>query len=1218
MNLTTAQHDAITAHDGNLLVAASAGSGKTEVLARRVAGLIADPAAPLAVDRLLVVTFTKAAAAELRSRVARMLREAAAASDSAALRRHMARQEAALPAADIGTIDAWCGRVLRGEYARSGVDLRYTILDPAAARALRRRVLGELLDEMHGARSGPLAEARAWLHSAARPSVEFLGEMVEQLNRYREHVADVEQWRARVAARAADPRPEMPVAERLVAECSRQVDELTSIAPGRDEREAELLAAYALQLRSWLDALEPLLRGAATEAADRAALSGAVQRVIKEIGGSAFAGLKRLPGELERARRIREEWFNKRLKEIWGADCLTSIFEHAALAAALLRVVLDLEQRYHDALSSAKRAAATYEFADVVRMTLDVLRGGGPGEDGAAARLRARYEHVLVDECQDLSAVQFELIECVRRRGPRGNLFLVGDVKQSIYGFRQADPRALVRLRRAYEAHGGDGRVIYLSDNFRSLPAVLAPLNELFAGLFDERLGGTAFRDAERLRAARTDLDTAPRVELHIVESDRDDSADHDDGRDNPLAPEPIEREAQAAAEAIRGLLSSGATVHESSRDGAARTRPLRPADIVILMRAAHVKAGQVARVLRDNGLRAAAAGGQPLLDAVEVQDLVQVLRLLVNRRQDLALAAYLRGPTVGLEVDALVRIRELGGSGEFLDAVRRARAAAASSHDPADRVLAARLAQADEQLDRWAQAAVEEDVAALLRRIDRESGAALFAGGLRGAEARLERVAAMHRLAATLGAGGGVAEFVDRLDALAEADAEPRGSSVTDDDVIRIMTVHSAKGLEFPVVLALGCGTRFRCGGADGRALAVDDAHGAGVRWFDCRVREWVESGEFGAIRESVKRRELEEELRLLYVCTTRARDRLMMIGTAQARVVDDWIARRPSGAPGGGIIDRLQAGSWLEWMLPVFAARGLFAERSGGVRLVRGSAAGLSPRDPPLEAPAPEPPSPWTAEDDAWLAGCMRRLTAPASAGLSRLPAAISVSAIKRSAREQTGGDEPPIDVARAEAALPALLLGGAGAADGRVAGSAMHRFLERCDLADLGDRAAIVRQRDDMITRGALSAELAALVDVEQLLWFGSSGLGRLLAKAGPRVRRESPFVCALPLGDTGEHAIVRGVIDALAPTDDGWLVVDYKTDRVADDAVLARRLLGYTIQVQIYGEAAGRILGQPIAGGRLVMLTARRVLDVPAAAAPAAELIGSLVARGAAGS
>jgi ATP-dependent helicase/nuclease subunit A len=1205
MRLTESQRAVVEHRGSDLLVAASAGSGKTEVLTERCLSLLTDPDNPCGVEELLVVTFTRAAAAELRARLSRKLRDAAAAA-APRLRRHLRRQALLVGLAEIGTIDSWCGRIVREHFAQAGVDPGFATLGEQDALLLRREVMDALFDGIYRGAEPLAREVRDWLACLPTPDDRLLRELIGRLNEFREHLVNPEPWFARQASACERDDAPAVLSAALAEECRFQAEQLGVLLGRASEGDGATLAPYAQALADWHRRLSDPQQ---------------LEACIAEIEGFAFPRAGRGESRCELVEEVKDRWFERRLKKRWTREIVRSVLATAPRAAARVRTLLALEARYEELLRAAKRSRSVCEFSDVLRMTLDLL--GTPTEGpqrtptDIARRLQERYAHILVDEYQDTSPVQVEILRLVSRSEPQsGNRFMVGDLKQSIYAFRRAEPRLFAMLIDAYEAGTAAGRVQYLSDNFRSHPAVLEPLNRLFALLFDRALGGTPFDMHEQLRAARTELENPswagrPRVLVHVVEHPNR-QRQQENGETDEVGVERIEREAQLAAEHIRTLLECQVHVLDRTPDGGPVLRPLRLGDVVVLLRAARGNAGHVARVLRNNGIRCAAVGREALLDATEVNDVRTILSLLVNRRQDVALAAYLRGPVVGLTPQELLQVRQVRTHGDFFDAVTDYIRQNPTTH------LAQRVSAALRRLDEWGLMAQETEVPVLIERIIRESGLRTFTLGLPGGEQRVTVLHALQSLAQTFGGGHGVAEFVEYLDTLTDEEVDPGVLAVADADVVRIMTIHAAKGLEFPVVFLLGAGNQFNTDTLR-RAVLCDEAGGLGLRYQDYAARGTVLNARHLVLQQRTRQRELEEELRLLYVATTRAREQLVVIGSAAE---GSWEKLRARWSDCGGrlpLIARQSVSNRLEWVLMAIAAGRLHEARDGQPPLVdvqTHAAADVKVRSYSAvpDAPQDAEQEAGTPDEVAWVQRTCALLAATPDYSRARLPAALSVSALKELAQDDVQADTP----AAVERFLMHLraphLTADEPVQDGAARGQAYHRFLQFANLSCLTTEDEVRNQLAALVAAGRLAPTDAELIVPADLVWFATHPQTAWITRSAGAVRREVPFVYALPLGDTGESTIVRGVIDCLVETPEGIVLLDYKTDlggrrssvrnavtgapapdKLAGD--LAERVPGYRIQLQLYATAAGRIFQRPVVRALLVFLCARHVIEVP---------------------
>ena len=1183
----TEQQQAIVDHRGsNLLVSASAGSGKTETLARRCLALLTDAAAPCGADELLVVTFTRAAAAELRGRLARMLADALAQAPSPARRALLRRQQVLLDAADIGTIDAWCFRLLREHYSAAGVDPAFTVISPEDAELLCASQLDELMLWVCTTPDELADSARRWIECNVRANDRFLRVLLEKLRRFEDHLLDPASWRRRQIEFYSQPAPvQQAQARRRIAlaparEGGFQRAQLEALADiGYDERTRAVLGNYRNALTEWREQLSDPQR---------------LNTVVSDIGVCSLFRRRRNSADSPFLGELQRKWFEARLKKPWSYERVEAVLEDAPAAAERALTLLRLTERYQHGLESAKRRRGVLEFSDLLRAALRVLGNAGPtGElspTSLARKLRRRYAHVVVDEYQDTSRLQVELLRLVTRAAPEpGNRFMVGDIKQSIYGFREAEPRLFNEQVAAFDQGREPGVVRHLSDNFRSHGALLDGLNAIFANLFDAQLGGSAYGVEERLVARRSELpnaalDQAPRIELHLIdEPKRNAQAEVDDPQEH------YEREARLAAQRIAGLFDAGARVLHRLPDGQPELRPLRLGDIVILLRSATFRAGQLAAELRRIGVRAVATGRESILDAQEVVDVRNVLALLCNRRQDIPLAAYLRSPHAGLSAADLLAIRRIRPKGEFSLAVL---AVARGEGDvPAD--LRERLTEALGRLDAWQTAARELDPAALVQRILRETQAELFARARPLGAHRVALIESFLNLVrqASAGASGGLADFVRRLSGLARQESAPSATPTVSDDAVRIMTIHAAKGLEFPVVLLLDAGARFP---DHASALECDEQEGLGIECADYPARRTLRTFAHPLAERIRRERELDEELRLLYVAATRAREKLIVIGHRPAGAWDAARRRHPPGVK-PILLARQTADSLLEWLLIGVAAGGAHEpapERRALVSITAHDADAFAQRPPPRAARGTAPSAP---VDAAWVATAGELLSAEPDLRLAQRESVVSVSRLKQRSAADLEADAPTVAGRAPEAlARPAWL---ADQADGTAVGLAMHRLLQHVRLAALADRQSLREEIERLLLEGRLTPREARLIRLDALTWFADTPDGRWLIEHEPHCRREVPFVYGWPVGVEDERQVVRGVIDCLVEEPESLVLLDYKTDHVRSADSLAERTRGYSTQVRLYAQAAEALFGLPVRRALLVYLRQRQVIEVP---------------------
>ena len=1199
MKLTEAQRQIIEHRGSSLVVSASAGSGKTEVLSRRCVALISDAADPCPVDRLLVVTFTRAAAAELRSRVAGMLRTALDETRDAGLRRHLLRQSVLLDAAEIGTIDSWCNRIVRENYAYSGVDPAFAVLSPEDDLLLRREALDELMEWVYSANDLYARTAREWIGRNTRPSAAFLRDAIDSLHSFRDHLVDDERWYPEQLAAYSRPAENLAqdtirqLSDATARECAFQDSQLSAVIPAADPRICVVLSDYQAALHEWRRAL-----------ADPARLASVASQI------DAFGFPRRPSGlpddDVRRWEDVRDRWLKKRLQASWGAEAIRPVLDHAPRAAELAALILRLEGRLHAAIAGEKRRRSAYGFGDVQRLALRALRDENGAPSPIAQRLREHYRHVLVDEVQDTSPVQLELLRMVSHDAPgRSNAFLVGDVKQSIYGFREAEPQLFAQIIASIRDGRRDGSAIALTDNFRSHDRLVRAVNGIFAGLFDSALGGVPLDGDAQLQAKRADidnpaLDDEPRIELHVLPARRPFDAEADDSdqsRDDAILIERIEREASIAATRIHDLLRTGA-IPEVQADESLHLRPVRLSDVVVLLRSARGNAPLAAAALRAAGVPAIAIGRESMIDSREVADVRNVLALIGNRRQDIALAAYLRGPLVGLTPAELVEIRNVDHGVAFHEAVLLSARHANG--------LGSKLKHALDRIEHLADLSRHTEIPDLVRIIIQEGDLRHFARALAGGEHRLAMLQALEDFADAFAASGasGVSEFGEQLDALEAEELSPSGATSAADDVVRVMTIHASKGLEFPIVVMLNCGAQFSRQPRDD-SLKADERLGIGLSFYDYPARAGVATAAYPILRRRQAERDLDEELRLLYVAATRAREKLIFVGHGEVERWNSWQKRGAFTVAPPPLIERLTAASTLDWLMMGIASSDPHG-RLTRVHLHGMTGAPVGPLLPGVAAADPAGPNALSTADAEWVARSLQFIRARIDDTGSRRPAVLSVSALK----DEAGQAERPVRWIDVETELALPTLASPLKHDARDRGTAMHRYFQFADHSAGRDLSTVRAELDRLLRHGQIAQDAAALVDAEQLAWFAATPIGRECAAAGTRCRREVPFVYAMPTIGGAEPMLIRGVIDCILERDDGLALIDYKTDRPAEPGDLAARVARYEMQLRCYALAAASIFQRPVRAAHLVFLAEHRIIDVSVTPADLDRLLSQL--------
>ena len=1191
-NWTPAQRAAIEDRGGGLLVSAAAGSGKTAVLTERAVRLIADPVRPVDADRLLIVTFTNAAAAELRARIGESLLRLSQADPANGWLR---RQRMLLQRAPICTIDAFCLDLLRRHFEALDIPPDFAPADAGSVQALREAALSDTLEaacqdpdfcafaDLYGKGRSDDAAGRAILQV-----YDFLRSLPDYGRRMDEMLAPWQQagsfaaspWRALLldmAARRA--RAACGLLEAAFADCQADLaEERARAEESRKTAAARAAAAHKVddKFAEPLERLESAL--ALLRRVESLAAAGQWEPLYDlltpyVLGMEPEPGLKgmkaRLAGPRKAAVRTRAAEAAGLFGEILDlVPCSEAEAEEdRALAAprlaALFRAVRDFDSRF----AAKKKERKLLEFSDFEHLALRLLRGPDGAPTALCAGIRAGYGAVMVDEYQDTNALQDALYQCLA--APDGsNLFLVGDLKQSIYRFRQADP-AIFREKlehwpllpggaaRLPVPEGGQAQnaLLALDANFRSAPAVVEGINFFFEQLMTPDLGDTAYGPGQRLVCGAPG-DYQGSVEACLLPDD--------------------EQETDAAwiAARIAALVAGGEPVR-----GDGGVRPVRYEDCCILL-AARTSFPVYVRALTERGIPVYADARENLFEAPHIRPLVALLKIIDNPAQDIYLAAAMLGPVFGFTDDDLVRLRGYKRGGSLYGVVAALAQEEAAAEDAP---FVRRVRQFYARLTELRRLARSVPAERLLEEIFASTGYLAALGAMENGQRRREDARRFAAFCAGAGAGG-ISALVRAIDAASAAGGET-GETVPGTarpGCVTVMTIHRSKGLQFPVVFLADTGRRFNA--ADLREpVLLHRAYGAGLRLRQ-EGGELYKTAAYTALAAVHEREMRSEQMRLLYVALTRAQDKLILTMPLGITRTSNPLEKAAAFlAAGAGPVLHSQAASFAGWLraaLLVHPNGGPLRRLAGDLQLPFARTDSvltllLPDGTETFEPPAPPPPAP----ADPALVRALRDGFAwryPA-AGLSEVPAKVSVTSIVHKAGE-TSLERPAF-----------LAKEGLSAAE---MGTALHAFMEHADFADLAAPAregqaallaALAAERDRQTEARLTAPEIADKLDLARLArFFGGEAFRRVLA--AERVLREYAFITALPAGAVlaaqgqtpeemppaagGAQVLVQGIADILLVFPDHLELLDYKTDRGKTEADF---LAAYRPQLNLYAIA-----------------------------------------------
>ncbi len=1224
---TEEQRRVIDTRNCDVLVSAAAGSGKTAVLVARILAMITDPDRPVDIDRLLVVTFTNAAAAEMRERIRDALEQRA---EEEPENIHLQRQLVLIHNARITTIHSFCLQVLRGHFHTLGIDPSFRVADEGEMLMLKQDALRETLEAFYQEGS---PEFHTFLEKFATGKNDIpVEEMVLSTYQFSLGQPWPEEWLASCRA-IYDPEDSaqesggwapgqtpawldfaLEDAKRVLEDVLGQLRLAVRIA-----REPDGPYPYLKALGDDIRMVETLCQASTyRELAEAFASTGAYTRLgAKKDSGISEEKKLRVQelrsGVKEDLAAVRGQYFYDR-PEILRQEFL----ESGVVVRVLTRLVEDFTRR----LTQKKTEKNLLDFSDLEHLALRVLirkEEGRAVPTSAAREYGELFEEIMIDEYQDSNMVQELILGSVSGRG-RGerNLFMVGDVKQSIYRFRLARPELFMEKYKAYQNQEGACR-IDLHRNFRSRPLVLSGVNYIFRQIMAPDLGGILYdRDAALYPGAsfapRPESAAAPGgepreasedlfTELHLLEAS---------------GQQRREEEARLVGARIQELVGH-MMVWDKEEGG---YRPAAYRDVVILLRTVSGWSEVFGQVLSDMGIPCFTGSQKGYFSATEVQTVLSYLQVLDNPVQDIPLAAVLRGAIGGLTDEELAGIR--GGSRErrFYDCCQSYR------REGENPEIRKKLDRFFDRLEQFRRRAMYTPVHLLLWQILEETGYGDYAASLPGGAQRKANLDMLVEKAIAYESTSyrGLYHFVRYIGSLKKYEVDYGEANVggESEDTVRIMSIHKSKGLEFPIVFVSGMGKQFNESDLRARAVLHPEL-GIGCDYVDETRRLRRPTLLKKVIQRAAASENLGEELRVLYVAMTRAKEKLILTGsvTDVKGRLEKWSAAARQEGERLPYSRRSSAATYLDWAVPALL------RHPDAEKLMREQELEWTPGPIIWQKDAGGGQDMGEAERSAFSARFTLRAVTPDAALLRELGAAagetmelqellsldpdsvpdeeavryleqvfgsvypyedqraipgkLSVSELKRLSHMVE--EEDAQELYRQETVVP-LIPGFMGASEeirGAARGTVYHSVMENFDFSK---KEELEIQLEEWISCGKMSREEAGVVREKDILHFLETEMGKRMAAAAGRGRlfREKPFVLGVPADQIRgqwsheETVLVQGIIDAWFIEEDGGIVLlDYKTDRVATMETLVEK---YRAQLEYYAMALSRLTGRRV--------------------------------------
>ena len=1164
--LTPQQRQAVENRGGKLLVSAAAGSGKTKVLVDRLLKYLNDPANPANLDEFLIITYTKAAASELRAKIAAKLTEAIAAQPE---NRHLQRQMQRLFLTKISTVHGFCGDLLREFAYKLELPADFRVADENECSELRETVLSDLLDRAYET-AGENEDFRAFVDTQGLGRTDKLvSEIVMKVYDSSRCHLDPEKW---LDACLRDVQTDDICDAGQTLWGKYLMEDLRSCLDGQIEvicRCAELAEASdgmqkaAINLRDTLHQLTHLRTSQTWDeiAARRNIDYGRLTFPRKDFDAD-------LAERIKACRNACKKELDKRLRTF--VDDSSQVLEDLSQSAAGTRGLIALVRQFAADYDRAKRIRRCVDFGDLEHKTLDLLLGTSRSGPTAAAReIAQRFREIMVDEYQDSNGVQDAIFMTLTDQ--KQNCFMVGDVKQSIYQFRLADPGIFLQKYHTYapasEAATGQGRKIMLNANFRSGGEVVAAVNDVFRDCMSPAVGGLVYGEDEMLYEGipHVPLPDAA-VELYAVDVQEDTYAE----------------ESSFVAQRVKELLDGSHYI----RDGEG-LRPIREEDIVILLRSPGSAGSHFQSALEARGIRCTSGGGGDLLKTQEIGVLRALLQTIANPQQDIPLIATLASPVFGFTADDLAAFRGKQKRGSVYDALR-------ADDDPKSIAFLKTLALLRQEARMNTLTQLIEKIFTLTRMDS--IFAAMENGGV-----RRENLQIFYRLAAEFEATSRreLSQFLEHLDALEEKGlvtaTEGAGGCVT------IMSIHKSKGLEFPVVFLCNLARVFNRESLRAQVLC-DKELGLGLSVADTVNRIRYPAISKRAIVAKTASESLSEEMRVLYVAMTRPKDRLIMTYASKSlqKDVQELALRYDIGGAQQLTADAVCPGEWVLLSALMRAEAGALHALGGRpgqtrvsevpwlIRVVQ--AQETETTSTAAEMHAEKLPSSIVARLQQALQFSYEHAAA------TKAPSKMTATQRKGRLKDQEAAEhaqERQITRAWRKPSFVSQQIAG------KTYGSAIHAVMQYIRYDCCTDTESVDAQIIELVDRGFITQEAAAMADRKRIAAFFATDIGVKL-RSGVDYVREFKF-SILDDGENydsalqGEELLLQGVVDCAMIEEDGITIIDFKTDYVTEETLPALAA-HYSLQVQTYAQAMSRIYQKQIKAAYLYFFRLNRFVPV----------------------
>ncbi|WP_418626816.1 helicase-exonuclease AddAB subunit AddA [Anaerosinus sp.] len=1228
MGWSKEQLAAIYTYDKNILVAAAAGSGKTSVLVTRIIERILDEAQDFSVDKVLVVTFTKAAAAEMRQRISMALEKELAKNPQS---HHLKRQQMLLNSASITTIDSFCQSIVKQNFHRLNLDPKFRIANEGELTLLQYEMIEDLFETKY---------ANLENEPAFRLFIDHYGKKHQDDALYA-MLLDIYQFSR------SNPNPTAWLEQLKDAFVFTEETAIWQSPWGQALREK--VSADLARCKELIEASIRLAEDAMftaydkTLAADQAyidefiiAFETSWQKIDECIAKNSFGRLANAPKDadeevkdaLKKNRETYKAIITQLCEKFFYADFAAIRQEFLTIqpvAAAIVELVKEFGARF----AKAKQEKSIVDFYDLEHFCLDLLQETVDGElvpSAVANALQAKYQEVMIDEYQDTNGLQEAILQLIKR-GRQANLFMVGDVKQSIYRFRLAEPELFNQKYQTYPTRGDSYTLIKLSNNYRSREAIIDAVNFIFAQVMTLKATELDYRGAELIAQADYPVcegkSFAEPVELNFIDCVKSDAGEENEGaQDEDMSTFALESEWIATR--IEQLMQEGYQVYDKDRGG---YRPLMLRDIVILLRAVKGKSDILLETLRNHNIPAYAELSAGYFAAIEVQIMLALLAIIDNPRQDIELAAVLYSPMVALTTEELSFIRLAEENVDLWDALLTY---CKKNHDK----LADKLKEFVERLEKWRNASAHKSVPELIWQLFNDTGYYDYVGSMEGGLLRQANLRMLYDRAGEYEATNfrGLFRFLRFIEKMRakETDLSVARTLSESENVVRVMSIHKSKGLEFPVVFLADLGKQFNMRDKN-KTMLLHKKLGLGISITSGGDTALARLRYPGVLRNIIAR-EMEneskaEELRVLYVAMTRAREKLILVGAVKelAKKAAKWceaITTKTQELPQDTI---LSAKTFLDWLAPSllrhesgevlrrysgyegYVANPMW-DAKGEWRIQIIQAGDLLSSEPAL-----------TEVNAEFLQKIKEKAELPASIQKEAVEAILNwqypyQDAIDKPAKLSVTEMKRRFDNIEQDEFGQNMLMGEAKETKtftrprfkqelkeltGAEYGTLMHNVMQHLPLDIKSTQSAVRLNLEKMVEKEIILPEQLSMINLYGLTSFLKSDLAKRM-KESQKVRRELPFSIMLDAGEIydtmqsgNEKIFVQGVIDVLFDEGDKLILLDYKTDKADEEERIRNR---HAFQLNLYAKAIEKIFKKKVSEKYLYLFSMGKVIRV----------------------